>query len=128
MGDVASVVWDLFFLDGEVVLYCTALALLRIVESRLLSHDGRDLEGCVKILGEELREKAADPDEVLLQVHEVWRRAPQQLLAEIRNIENTEFSSTSTYQYNPASMPSSGPVRALMTAWRSTGLGRWWMS
>merc|ERR1712014_73794 len=53
--DVASVVWDLFLLDGEVVLYCTALALLRISEEALLQDGGADLEMCAKILGEELR-------------------------------------------------------------------------
>lgn len=94
--DVASVVWDLFFLDGEVVLYCTALALLRMSEAALLG-SGRggagpaDLEACARILGEDVRQRAGDPDEVLWHVHEVWRRAPSQLLAEIRSIENTEF-------------------------------------
>jgi len=39
--DVASVVWDLFLLDGEVVLYCTAIAILRILEDPLLHPDGR---------------------------------------------------------------------------------------
>ena len=38
--DVASVVWDLFLLDGEVVLYCT-VAILRILEDPLLHPDGR---------------------------------------------------------------------------------------
>merc|ERR1711904_443608 len=92
--DVAAVIWDLFLLDGEVVLYCTALALLRMLEGRLLSQEGSDLEGCVRILNEELRSRACDPDEVLWNLQEVWRKAPPQLLAEIRHIENVEFSST----------------------------------
>jgi len=129
--DVASVIWDLFFLDGEVVLYCTALALLRMSEQRLLSEDCIDLEGCLKILGQELRDRASDPDEVLAQVHEVWRRAPTQLLTEIRNIETTEFSSTTTHHYtsveaSPGSA-AAGAARALLSAWRSTPFSRWMM-
>jgi len=89
--DVASVIWDLFLLDGEVVLYCTGLALLRISEPALLGDDGSSLEGCARILGEELRARVNDPEELLWHVHEVWRKAPVQLLEEIRSIENTEF-------------------------------------
>eukprot|EP00931_Biecheleriopsis_adriatica_P075388 TRINITY_DN49259_c0_g1_i1.p1 TRINITY_DN49259_c0_g1~~TRINITY_DN49259_c0_g1_i1.p1 ORF type:complete len:917 (-),score=167.24 TRINITY_DN49259_c0_g1_i1:81-2831(-) len=97
--DVASVVWDLFLLDGEVILYCTALALLRILERPLLHPDGRcgpgaarpDLESCSRVLSEELRSRVHDPDELLWHIAQVRRRAPQQLLAEIRAIENTEF-------------------------------------
>jgi len=88
--DVASVVWDLFLLDGEVVLYCTALALLRISEPALLCGDGFSLEDCACILGEELRARVNDPEELLWHVHEVWRKVPVQLLEEIRSIENTE--------------------------------------
>ncbi|CAK0839500.1 unnamed protein product, partial [Prorocentrum cordatum] len=92
--DVASVIWDLFLLDGEVVLYCAGLALLRVSEQELLAGGGADLEGCARILGEELRERANDPDELLWQLSEAERRAPPQLLAEIRSIENAEFGST----------------------------------
>eukprot|EP00929_Paragymnodinium_shiwhaense_P108202 TRINITY_DN74530_c0_g1_i1.p1 TRINITY_DN74530_c0_g1~~TRINITY_DN74530_c0_g1_i1.p1 ORF type:complete len:939 (-),score=171.09 TRINITY_DN74530_c0_g1_i1:390-3206(-) len=92
--DVASVIWDLFLLDGEVVLYCTAIALLQLSETQLLSEDGEDLGGCSKILGEDLRLRAADPDEMLTLVQEVQRRSPPQLLAEIRNIEQSEFGTS----------------------------------
>lgn len=89
--DVASVVWDLFLLDGEVVLYCTALALLRISEQALLDGDGADLEACSRILGKELRRRVTDPDELLWHVQEVWRRTSARLLASIRSIANSEF-------------------------------------
>lgn len=92
--DVASVIWDLFLLDGEVVLYCTAIALLRICEPALLANGGADIEDCSRILGQEMRNRVNDPDELLWHVLAVWRRAPPQLLDEIRNIENEEFSST----------------------------------
>merc|ERR1711879_78812 len=61
--DVASVVWDLFFLDGEVVLYCTAIALLRISERALLAEGGADLETCNQVLGKDLFHRAGDADE-----------------------------------------------------------------
>ena len=59
--DVASVVWDLFLLDGELVLYCTAIAIFRIVEEPFLHPDGRkgpravqpDLESCCRVLNED---------------------------------------------------------------------------
>merc|ERR1712050_25701 len=85
--DVASVVWDLFLLDGEEVLYCTAIALLRISEQALLADGGADLSGCARILGEDLRRRVGDPDELLWHVQDVSRRAPPQLLAKIRGIE-----------------------------------------
>jgi len=97
--DVASVVWDLFLLDGEVVLYCTAIAILRILEDPLLYPDGRrgpkavppDLESCFRVLNEELRSRVHDPDELLWHIEQVRRRTPQRICVEIRAIENTEF-------------------------------------
>ncbi|CAK9089316.1 unnamed protein product [Durusdinium trenchii] len=97
--DVASVVWDLFLLDGEVVLYCTAIAILRILEDRILHPDGRrgakaaapDLESCCRVLNEELRNRVNDPDDLLWHIDQVRRKAPQRICAEIRAIENTEF-------------------------------------
>eukprot|EP00439_Symbiodinium_sp_Y106_P078238 s489_g17.t1 len=99
--DVASVVWDLFLLDGEVVLYCTAIAILRILEFQLLHPDGRrglnaaqpDLESCTRVLNEELRKRVSDPDELLWHIAQVRRRAPQRIFGEIRAIENMEFGS-----------------------------------
>ncbi|CAE7224231.1 TBC1D12 [Symbiodinium natans] len=99
--DVASVVWDLFLLDGEVVLYCTAIAILRILEFQLLHPDGRrgmnaaqpDLESCTRVLNEELRNRVSDPDELLWHIAQVRRRAPQRIFGEIRDIENMEFGS-----------------------------------
>lgn len=127
--DSASVIWDLFFLDGEVVLYCTALALLRMSEPKLLSDEGADLEGCVKILGEELRERSRDPDEVLWHVSEVWCRAPLELLTEIQNIEAIEFSPTTNYHsphvdYSGAA-GARGAARTLLAVWRGSRLSRW---
>lgn len=97
--DVASVVWDLFLLDGEVVLYCTAIAILRILEDPLLHPDGRrgpkavppDLESCFRVLNEELRSRVHDPDELLWHIDQVRRRTPHRICVEIRAIENTEF-------------------------------------
>ena len=87
--DVASVVWDLFLLDGEVVLYCTAIAILRILEDPLLHPDGRrgpkavqpDLESCFRVLNEELRSRVPDPDELLWHIEQVRRRTPQRICA-----------------------------------------------
>lgn len=89
--EVAPVVWDLFLLDGEVVLYCTAIALLRILEPSLLRGPSADLEMCARILGKELRRRVCDPDELLWHIREVWRRTPRQLLQEINSIANLEF-------------------------------------
>eukprot|EP00971_Amphidinium_carterae_P045137 888218-Amphidinium_carterae.1 len=90
-GDCASVVWDIFLLDGETVLYCTAIALFRICERPILDLDPDDLQGCTKILSDGLRERASDPDELIWHIHEVWRRTPPALLQEIRDVENLEF-------------------------------------
>eukprot|EP00927_Polykrikos_kofoidii_P054489 TRINITY_DN48900_c0_g1_i1.p1 TRINITY_DN48900_c0_g1~~TRINITY_DN48900_c0_g1_i1.p1 ORF type:complete len:943 (-),score=170.85 TRINITY_DN48900_c0_g1_i1:110-2938(-) len=92
--DVASVVWDLFLLDGEVVLYCTGIALFRILERSILD-GGANIESLSKILSEEMRRRVTDADELLWHLQEVWRRSPPELLADIRNIEHLEFSSTS---------------------------------
>lgn len=91
--DIASVVWDLFLLDGEVVLYCTAIALLRLSEDELLSDRGSELEGVAQILGDDLRSRANDSSELLQRIQEVRGRAPRTLLDEIKQIENAEFMS-----------------------------------
>jgi len=93
--DVASVVWDLFLLDGEVVLYCAGIALLRMSEASLMDNWG-DLQGCARVLGEELRQRVTDPDDFLRHLREAWHRAPPGLLEEIRAIERVEFASTSS--------------------------------
>lgn len=94
--DVASVIWDLFLLDGEAVLYCAAIALLRICERDLLELEAGDLEGCNRVLGCELRARANDADELLWHISEVWRRSSAQLLDEIRGLEQAEFGPTPT--------------------------------
>lgn len=123
--DVAAVVWDLFLLDGEVVLYCTAIALLRVAEEALLSEAGSDLEGCARILREHIRERVVDPDELLWHIHEVWRRAPRELITEIRDIENVEFSSIACPRRSSSDVGSSSSQRTLLTALQGTRLSRW---
>ncbi|CAE8617892.1 unnamed protein product, partial [Polarella glacialis] len=131
--DVASVIWDLFLLDGEVVLYCTAIALFRILEPSILHPDGRsgptaatpDLESISRSLGEDLRNRVNDPDELLWHVREVWRRAPPQLLEEIRAIENTEFGATPSGGSGvlAANMPRGPP--AFLASVRAALVSRW---
>lgn len=98
--DVASVVWDLFLLDGEIVLYCTAIALLRISAEALLESDA-DLEACCRILGREMRRRVCVPDELLWHIQEVWRRTPPQVMAEIRGIAEDEFGTAQTTRLRP---------------------------
>lgn len=114
--DVASVIWDLFFLDGEVVLYCAAIALLRISEQALLSGPA-DLENVCHVLGEDIRQRVQDPDELLWHIQEVLRRAPQ-LPAEIREIENAEFAST-------RNTPPTRPSRSVLQSVSEGIFGRW---
>ncbi len=45
--DAASRIWDLFFLDGDIILYKAAVAILKIKWEDL---DGKDLEGILKVL------------------------------------------------------------------------------
>lgn len=129
--DVASVIWDLFLLDGEVVLYCAGLALLRISEQALLHEADADLASCARILGQELRARAGDPDELLRHVHEAWRRAPPQLIAEIRGIEMTEFGPTAAAHCGahggplPSSRASLPPPRSFFGAVRDSLAARW---
>mmetsp|Transcript_75550 Transcript_75550/g.218233 ORF Transcript_75550/g.218233 Transcript_75550/m.218233 type:complete len:286 (+) Transcript_75550:67-924(+) len=106
--EVAAVVWDLFLLDGEVVLYCAALALLRMSEAALLSEEGADLEGCAKILGKDLRKRVTDPDELLWHVQEFWRRTPSRLLSGIRSIGDNEFGTGGRASGAPGSASGSG--------------------
>lgn len=106
--DVASVVWDLFLLDGEVVLYCTGLALIRMSEQALLEDGGADLEACARILGKDLRKRATDPDELLFHIREVWRRTPQHVLNEIRGLANQEFGTGGRSQQGAAGFTPQG--------------------
>lgn len=101
--DVASVVWDLFLLDGEVVLYCTGLALLRLSAPLLLEGPGADLEACARILGKDMRKRVTDPDELLGHISEVWRRTPARLRSQIQGIAESEFGTGGGVQRSPGS-------------------------
>lgn len=121
--DVASVVWDLFLLDGEVVLYCTACALLRMSATALLEGNGADLEACARILGKDLRRRICDPDELLWHISEVKRRTPQHLLADIAGIAESEFGAGGAARRSLGSRPDAGGLGlTLATLGRSLGL------
>lgn len=125
--DVASVVWDLFLLDGEIVLYCTALALFRIMEPALLEDGGADLEGCAKILGKDLRKRVTDPDELLWHIREVWTHTPPNVLTNLRHLGNTEFGSSGNPGLGALTMleGSPGGLGSALASWKDSLFARW---
>mmetsp|Transcript_37366 Transcript_37366/g.81200 ORF Transcript_37366/g.81200 Transcript_37366/m.81200 type:complete len:426 (-) Transcript_37366:118-1395(-) len=114
--DVASVVWDLFLLDGEVILYFTALGIISIVKDRLLQAPPGDLELCSQILGKDLRARISDPDELLLHIREVRRRTPARFVQEIQTIAESEFGTGGSAQHSPGGR---SPGGTLAQAWNS---------
>eukprot|EP00918_Siedleckia_nematoides_P068460 GHVU01149130.1.p2 GENE.GHVU01149130.1~~GHVU01149130.1.p2 ORF type:complete len:205 (+),score=58.78 GHVU01149130.1:692-1306(+) len=88
--EVASVVWDLFLLDGEETLFVAAVAILGALEKELLR---ADLDGARQIL-RDLHARLPDDAEFLQQMERVRTTVmTNDIRGQIRFIESIEFGS-----------------------------------
>jgi len=83
--DAASRIWDLFFLDGDIILYKAAVAVLKLKWEDL---QGKDLEGILKVLSH-LSEFVIEEDILAEEIYKV--EVPEWVLEEFEKF-NYEFT------------------------------------
>mmetsp|Transcript_8564 Transcript_8564/g.19067 ORF Transcript_8564/g.19067 Transcript_8564/m.19067 type:complete len:413 (-) Transcript_8564:27-1265(-) len=92
--EIAAVIWDLFLLDGEVVLYSASVAVLQLAAEHITSEACRSEDACLTALRSSLtswKENPARHAAFLQQLQEVLLQPSLQLLEDIRRVESTEF-------------------------------------
>ncbi|CEM02604.1 unnamed protein product [Vitrella brassicaformis CCMP3155] len=84
--DLASIVWDTFFLDGEVTLFVTAVAICKMLQPTLVRCEG--LDETRRLLGR-LREVLTDESEFTTHLNAI--HVPETLAREVARLGDIEF-------------------------------------
>jgi len=89
--EIAAVVWDMFLLDGEVVLYSAAVALLKLAAESISSDSCDDEESCLCNLRSSLKDTSSRELQFLQHLKEALQQPSLQLMEDIRKVEAMEF-------------------------------------